>query len=214
MIKRLAHGPSNTDSPAKPSGRAWARPAVLVCVTAWTLFVGLALWWLLNSNPGRTLWIVHDADPLQPASAERFHGWFKADFGVQRIYPWVLLGPYIALVALYFPLERGRLRLSLPLNLLTCAAFVAASQAISARTRATVTNVTIIKSDQAQGNREKSTVQVRISGLSDFKAGTRVESKSLDAADAGLTNLFDRLPPGLRPQAPPPWPRAHSGPAF
>jgi len=188
----------------------WRRRAVFVYVAGWTVFVCLGLWWLLHGSNGPTLWIVHDATAPQPSATERFHGWFKADVGFQRIYGWVLLGPYIALVASYFPLERGRLRLNLPLNLAACAAFVAASQAITALTRTTVANVMIIKSDLAQGGHETSTVQVRISQSSDFYARneTRAAAESGDIARAGsLTNLLDRLPPGLRPPPLPGWPR-------
>src|SRR5262249_28250772 len=81
--------------------------------------------------------------------------------------------------------------------------------AINARTRTTVANVTIIKSDAAHEGGEPGTVQVRISQFSDFRAGTdtHVATKTGDAAEANFTNLLNRLPPGLRPPAPPGWPR-------
>ena len=209
MINRLAPVSTKTNALSEATRPSRRRHAVWMFVLVWTLFVGLALWWLLRGNAGPTVWIVHDADSVQRTAGERFHGWFKADLGFERIYPWLLLGPYIALVASYFPLERGRLRLNLPLNLATCAAFIAASQAITSHTRTTVANVTIIKSDPAQIGRETSTVDVRISRSSGLPGGKeyRLMAKTPDAAEAGLTNLFDRLPPGLRPPPPPGWPK-------
>src|SRR4029077_13512757 len=76
---------------------------------------------------------------------ERFHAWFKGDSGFHRVYPWVLLGPYIALLASLFPLERGRLRLSLPINVVGCVAFIAACHLINVRTEVTFAKVTVIK---------------------------------------------------------------------
>jgi len=109
------------------------------------------------------VWIVHRADPTQPTAGESGYGLSWTTLGLQRGLPWLLLGPYVALVASWFPLERGRLRLSLPLNLLACAAFIAASHAINGRTRVKFSRVTIITSEPTQGVRETITFQVRIS---------------------------------------------------
>ncbi len=76
---------------------------------AWTVFVGLALWWILRANTGPSVWIIHEGGSLQPVGTQRFMSWFKTDIGFQRVYPWVLLGPYVALLVSFFPLERGRL---------------------------------------------------------------------------------------------------------
>src|SRR5258706_5981801 len=124
------------------------RRVVVACIVAWTVLAGLALWWLLRASAGPSMLIIHQGDSLQnslqPAATERFHAWFKADMGIQRVYPWILLGPYVALLALYFPLERGRLRLSLPLSLAACAVFVAASHEINTRTSVAEGDVTIV----------------------------------------------------------------------
>src|SRR3989442_1168064 len=138
---------------------------VLWCVAAWTVLTGVALWWMLRANGGPSVWIVHEGNSLQPA-AERFRALMRADIGLQRVYPWVLFGPYVALLASYFPLERGRLRLSLPLNLAACAAFLAAAHAINARTSVTIANVTMIRSqgntDEAFGSNEINTIRTEI----------------------------------------------------
>jgi hypothetical protein len=205
--------------------RPWQRRrGVLLCVVAWTIFTGLALWWLLRANAGPSVWIVHEGDSLQPAAVEGFRAWFKAD-GFQRVYPWVLFGPYAALLALYFPLERGRLRLSLPLNLAACAAFVAAAHALNARTSVTGANVVIVKSqrkfDPATGKINTNEVEFSKTGMEDllheqmaksasmrgpgerFVQGTVARGQS-DFSDAGLTNLLVELRQGFKPPVPPP----------
>ena len=202
------------------------RRVVLSCVVVWTVFAGLALWWLLGMNTGPSVWIIHEGDTLQPAGHQKFTSWFKTDIGFQRLYPWVLLGPYVPLLVSYFPLERGRLRLSLPLNLAGCAAFVAASHAINARTMVAGANVVIIKSQHddgpTAGSQETITNKIEVSKIgigeleepmakgppmrgpaSGARRGTIVRGPS-DFSDAGLTNLLAQLPPGFRPPRSPP----------
>src|SRR2546426_188039 len=151
---------------ARPSRR---RGVVLPCVIAWTVFTGLALWWLVRADTGPSVWIIHEGDSIQPAAAQRFMSWFKTDIGFRRVYPWVLLGPYVALLVSYFPLERGRLRLSLPLNIAGCAAFVAASHAINARNMVTGANVVIVKSlhndGPTAGSQETITNKIEVSKI-------------------------------------------------
>jgi signal transduction histidine kinase len=171
--------------------------------------------------------IIHQGDPLQkslqPAAAERFHAWFKADMGIQRVYPWILLGPYVALLALYFPLERGRLRLSLPLNIAACAAFVAASHEINTRTSVAEGNVTIITRQFGAGPLPGSheTDQFFKSAPANLPQPQLAENQSLpnppdhdflgivirghqDFSEAGMTNLLAELPRGVKPPFPPP----------
>ena len=203
------------------------RRVVLWCVVAWTVFTGLALWWLFRANAGPSVWVVQEGDSLQPAAVERFHAVFKADIGLQRVYPWVLLGPYVALLASCFPLERGRLRLSLPLNVAAGVAFVAASHAINARTSSTGANLVIVQSqppaDPSSGSPEASTNQADVSpfSLGDLLQkrmtndparrppvhrplhGTVVRRQS-DFSDAGLTNLRAQLHPDFKPPLFPP----------
>jgi hypothetical protein len=112
-----------------------------LCVVAWTVFVGIALWWLFRDDAGPQVWIVRETASTQTGIPERAHSFSRTDLDLQRGYPWILFGPYAALVASLFPLERGRLRLSLPMNLAACIAFVAACQVINARTRVTFTGL-------------------------------------------------------------------------
>lgn len=91
------------------------------------------------------MYIVNQAGPAQFGQVETFQGWFASDLSFQRIIPWILFGPYLAALALYFPLERGRLGLNLPLNLAVCAVFLAACHGIDTRTHLSLANVTILK---------------------------------------------------------------------
>jgi two-component system, LytTR family, sensor kinase len=70
----------------------------------------------------------------QPGFSQRVQTIFRSDLGLQRTYPWILLGPYLALVAWFFPLERARLGRNLPLNVVVCVAFAWACYAIDLRT--------------------------------------------------------------------------------
>src|SRR5262245_27023031 len=71
----------------------------LVCLVLWTIFVALALWWLWRQgahDSGPAAWVVQDADSPHKAFAERARDWFRlAHLNFQRIYPWVLFGPYV-----------------------------------------------------------------------------------------------------------------------
>jgi signal transduction histidine kinase len=108
--------------------------------------VSLALWWLLRGDTSPSIVILHEGDALPPAASEKFRAWFKTDLGLQRIYPWILFGPYVALIALIFPLEQGRLRLNLLVNLAGCAAFVAGSNTVNSRVNRTGARVVIVNS--------------------------------------------------------------------
>lgn len=121
----------------------WQRRLVMAFVAAWTVVVGAALWWLLYRHRGPSILIIRQPGPAIVTGAETFHAWFTTDAGFQRFFPWILFGPYVALIALYFPLERGRLRFNLPLNLILCAAFLIACHFINARSRIAFGNVTI-----------------------------------------------------------------------
>jgi hypothetical protein len=206
------------------------QPILWSCVIAWTVLTGLALWWLLRGNAGPSVWVIHDSDPM-PSAMERYRAWFKADIGFQRIYPWVLLGPYLALLASYFPLERGRLKLNLTLNLLACAAFLAACQTMVLRTSLTGARVLIVKSlhspDQQAGRHELSTnrIEVSLTGRGDFlqtqtsfSAGledhlllpptSKIVRRQDEISDPGLSNLLAQIHPGMKIPQPPPAPPA------
>ena len=158
--------------------RSWRRRRIVwLCAAAWTVFVGVALWWLLGGHAGPTVWLVREAPPNPTGMTERDRIFSRTEFGLQRGYPWILLGPYVALVASLFPLERGRFRLSLPMNLAACAAFVAACQGINARTRMTFTGVLFVNSDPARG--ETNAVHVQITGTGRLRLEDVITNLSL-----------------------------------
>ena len=182
------------------------RRSVWLCVAGWTVFVGLALWWLLHAGAAPSVVVIRDPDSRPPAGIERLHGWVKTGMGVQRVYPWVLFGPYIALVALFFPLERGRLRLSLPLNVAACVCFIAACHALNSHTRVTRANVIFIRAALPQGSEETGSpkpgrpLQESAANGPPGSNESAVVAPGLNATtvpdetDAGLTNLLMRYP--------------------
>lgn len=113
-------------------------------VLGWTVLVGLALGWLVKSNGGPSVWIFQEQDLSRPGFSEKVHALFGSALHLQRSYPWILFGPYLALVAWYFPLERERLRRHLPLQAAACVAFVWACHMVVFRTDVSRTRVTAI----------------------------------------------------------------------
>ena len=132
----------------------------MVCFVGWTIFAGVALWWLLRTHAleaGAAGWVVNVDDSHRQTFADRVTDWLRlAHLNFHRVYPWVLLGPYVALLALYFSLERRRLWLSVAIHVAACAAFVAASQMINARTSTPATRIVIInaRSERSSPRRE------------------------------------------------------------
>src|SRR6266436_4812831 len=151
------------NSPMEPARRSRRRRIVLLAFVLWTAFVAFALSRLLaNSNP--TVWIVHDEG--SPKSAQKARAMFRADARLQRIYPWILFGPYVALLAAYFPLERGRLKLSLPLNLGTCGVFAVACHMVDARTSLKATSIMFVAKESTtsvdMGTHRTNVIQVEM----------------------------------------------------
>lgn len=219
--------------PTHNSARRPARPSrrlriVLLAFALWTAFVAFALSRLL-ANSGPTVWIIHDEG--SPQSLQKGRAISRTDAGLQRIYPWVLFGPYVALLAAYFPLERGRLRLSLPLNLAACAAFVTTCHEINARTSLKATNIMFVANQKntpmAMGSEQTNVVRIEMlqGGAAANSLSERIE-KTLavasatnagvsnfigivgqhDFTDRRLTNLLAQLPPGMGPGLKPPPP--------
>lgn len=130
--------------PTEPSAHWSARRRVLwLCVIVWTAVVGFAIWWLANGKGGPSVWVFQERDLSQPGLAEKVHAVFGSALHVQRSYPWLMFGPYLALVAWHFPLERGRLSRSLPLNAAACLAFACACHLVVFRTDASNSRVMV-----------------------------------------------------------------------
>jgi len=122
------------------------RRFVAASVALWTVLVGVALWWLLEGSEGPTLWI-YDQDARLTGRADHFRAWFRSDIGFQRLYPWFLFGPYVALVAYLFPVESGLLGRNLVVHACALMAFVGATGVVNARTRARPARVTVVRSE-------------------------------------------------------------------
>jgi len=196
-------------------------------VVAWSAVVGVALWWLLRTYTGPSILIVREGDSLQPALAERVRAWFRTDLGLQRIYPWILFGPYAALIVSYFPLERGRLRLSVPLNLLACIAFVGACHMVNAHTSLAGAAIVVFNANQSAGmnpgGQGTNSLQMQMTKIGDgllvrheIAAGFKInqtmdgELGNLDQhwqrelEKAGLTNTLFQLRRSFNSPGPPP----------
>src|SRR6267142_3481937 len=215
------------NSPMEPARRSRRGRIVLLAFILWTVFVAFALTRLLaNSNP--TVWIVHDEG--SPKSVQKAQAMFRADAGLQRIYPWILFGPYVALLAAYFPLERGRLKFSLPINLGACGIFAVVCHMVNARTSLKATNIMYVANESSltitNGMRRTNVVQIEMfQGGGGVSISDQIEKAFAvtsvtngahshftgivgqhDLADSRLTNLLAQLPPTIRPGLRPPPP--------
>ncbi len=145
LINAVHRGPEET--PPHPLRQ---RRILWICVLGWTAFVGFALWWLVKGNGGPSVWVFQERDLNQPGFSQKVNAMFRSDLGLQRTYPWILFGPYLALMAWYFPLEGERLRRNLALNAAACLAFAWACHAIDLRT--TVTRARLVAPGRFAGS--------------------------------------------------------------
>ena len=200
---------------ARPSRRgtvAW------LCVAGWSMFVVLALWWLLRGDSGPAVYLFRDGDSTQRVASEHFRAWFKGDLGLQRAYPWILFAPYVALIAFYFPLERARLRLNWALNLGACIGFVWASHGISERTSIRGATVVVLRT-QGQIKRPADSHRTNlfqiggiagageegiISDSPEAMAAFKSARKAGNLPDDDFSNLLTQFGPDMKPALPPP----------
>lgn len=213
--------------PLQPVRRSRRGRIVLLAFTLWTVFVAFALWRLLaDSKP--TVWIVHD-DGTSNAT-QRARAMLKTDAGLVRLYPWILFGPYVALLAAYFPLERGRLKFSLPLNLGACGLFAVTCHAVNSRTSLKATSIVYVRSESTSSI-TSGTQKTNVMHIEMFQEGgggsisDQIErSMAVGGAASGahsniigivdqhdfsaphFTNLLAQLPPAVRPGLKPPPP--------
>ncbi len=195
--------PSAHQSLPVKMGRLMRRRRILwLCIAAWSVFSGLALWWLLRGNAGPSVVIIRDAQPLVHAAGGRFQGFVRADPGVQRVYAWLLLAPYVVLAIFCFPLERGRLRWSLPVNLAVCVGFLAACHLIAVHTRVKVTNVTLVRNDPDRPGSGTNAISVTITKMEPSKLlepGVLLSTSGEELPRVNLKQPLPQLPPGLKP---------------
>jgi hypothetical protein len=169
-------------------------------MAGWTLFAAVALWWLVRATgepSGPTSWVFHPGDSIHQSWTERARNWFRlVNFNFQRIYPWVLLGPYVAWLGARFALERGRLRLSLPVHLAACALFIIASHAINERATNRVARVVIFTSQtniEAQPGQGTNIVRIDISKTAADELGREELRSQLTSQHLNLQNPPDFL---------------------
>ena len=130
--------------------RRWALPLFFAL---WTLFAGGVAWWLIQSAGAESVQpqlLFDSGQTSQIPVGEQIRRWLKiADLNFRGAYPWMLLAPYVIWLASRFLLERGRLRVSLPVHLVGCALFVAASHALTTHVVEKM-NVVMVLADRRQ----------------------------------------------------------------
>jgi two-component sensor histidine kinase len=119
-----------TESEHMPVRRRWRWTFFI----AWTVFVTLAVWWLTTRGAtpqSYAAWFGGGGTGGNATFLERVGNWLKlADLNFRRIYPWILLAPYVAWLGARFLLERGQWKASIPVHLSGCVLFALGSHAL------------------------------------------------------------------------------------
>src|SRR6266404_3658710 len=106
----------------------------------WTPFAASATWWLIHSANSEHLpsqLLFDSSQNGQIPIVDQIRRWLRiSDLSLRGAYPWVLLAPYVVWLTARFLLERGRLRVSLPVHLLACGLFAIGSQMLTTRSMA------------------------------------------------------------------------------
>ena len=175
-VIELPHQAQN-DRPPLPS-----RPGrnSLLAVLAWTALVGLVLGWWMSGNDGPSVWVFQERELEQPGFSDRVDALLHSDLGLQRTYPWILFGPYLAVMAWFFPLERERLRRNLPLNAAACLVFLWACQGVNRRTAEMRRNVIVVRPDSAAAPASPPMAAGGTAPGGDVSASPRFGAPSLD----------------------------------
>lgn len=101
------------------------RDPAIILLAGWTLLSAVVIFWLAHAESGPSVYFIDQADGSEPVSHRGIRGFFKNEFGLSHLCPWLLLGPYFGFLALRFPFERERLKTNLPINAAGCLAFLA-----------------------------------------------------------------------------------------
>ena len=120
------------------------------------MFAAGVAWWLIHSAGVERVQpqlLFDSSQTSQIPVGEQIRRWLKiADLNFRGAYPWVLLAPYVVWLASRFLLERGKLRISLPVHLIACALFAAASYALTTHVTEKM-NVVMVVSDRLESLR-------------------------------------------------------------
>src|SRR6185295_10413563 len=125
----LANGTQNLAVDAVHGNvRRWILPAFFL---GWTILAAVVAWWLIHSAGAERLQpelLFDSSQGSQLSVGQQVHRWLRiADLNFRGTYPWILLAPYVLWLASIFLLERGRLRISLPIHFVACLLFAVAS---------------------------------------------------------------------------------------
>jgi two-component sensor histidine kinase len=163
------------------------RRRVTLFFVAWTVFAVGAGWWLLHSESSpvpEPPFLLDHSQASQAPFAERLRVWLKlADLNFRGAYPWVLLAPYVAWLALRFPLERGRLHGRIPLYLAAYAVFAGVCHLLTSRQEARGQKIVVIAGYDTQTNL-------------DFPGFANFTNKSGLVLNGVLITNPSQLPPG------------------
>jgi signal transduction histidine kinase len=194
----------------------------LIGLGLWTIFVVLVLCWLLQPGgpgAGSRDWFVQGGDPSRLTFSETVHNWFRLfHLNFQRIYPWILFGPYVIWLASRFQLERGKLTISGPIHLAACLGFVFAAYTINSRVSSSVARVVaVFHTTEGQANDtsgpDKATLHLEVSGNSALlrheelivtrQDGHFLTNDALPPHSTIPTNLLEQLEHVMKPMAAP-----------
>ncbi len=96
--------------------------------------MALAVWWLKARGEmpqSYSSWFGGGSATAGTTLLERAGNWLKlADLNFRRIYPWILLAPYVVWLGSRFLLERGQWRTGIPAHLLGCVLFAMGCHAV------------------------------------------------------------------------------------
>jgi two-component sensor histidine kinase len=174
------------------------RSGLFIFLIAWTILVALTLTWLLQRDTGPSVLIINSEDATKAESHDHFRGFFKSEIGLSHLCPWILFGPYLALLALRFPLERERLKVSVSINLLACIAFLAASRWVSSKAFVNERKVIVVSAHGEFATNSSHRIVTTNRSVVTRQIGGR-ETFEKSSTDASLSNLLTELRFDIKP---------------
>jgi two-component sensor histidine kinase len=114
--------------------RGWS-----VFLLLWTVLAGVAVGFLLVLSPITTdgQVIEFHSDGSEPLGTTVRRTLWLVHLSLYRVYPWVLMAPYVVWLAFRFSIESGRLRVGLPVHFAAAGLFVVACEALNQRVAST-----------------------------------------------------------------------------
>lgn len=110
------------------------RPSLALLI-GWTLAVALVvilLTRLASAESTRQLLSLKEPEGFATSPGRQILRWLVlAHLSVYRVYPWLILAPWLIVFTARFHLERGRFRLSVPAQLVACVASIAGARLLN-----------------------------------------------------------------------------------